>query len=322
MGSEFLVMSLEVLLATYNGEKFLLEQLMSIQNQTLCPERLLVYDDSSTDQTLEVLERFSASSPLPVTMLSADGRLGCIKAFSRLLQESTAAYVALADQDDRWDIDKLERTYALLRQLEQRHGADTPILVHSDLRLITASGDAMADSFLRRQRLDPSRISMNDLVFTNVVTGCTVMVNRALLDQALPIPVESMMHDWWLALVASRFGVIGFLESATLDYRQHAGNLLGSSGLGWRYWKRRLMLVFSSSGLGGTLRATIMQALAFRERYGELPSPSITLFKLPRHQRIGALLRLRAWPHKHGALRNLAFYILLLFMPRLKISDC
>lgn len=309
-------MDLEVLMATYNGEKFLLEQLISIQNQSLCPKRLIVYDDASADQTLEILNRFAASSPLAVSVLPGDGRLGCIGAFSHLLQHSTAAYVALADQDDRWDADKLECSYGLLRQLEQRHGVETPILVHSDLRLITAEGEAMADSFLQRQRLDPCRTGMNDLIYTNVVTGCTVMVNRALLDKALPIPADSMMHDWWLALVASRFGVIGFLDRPTLDYRQHGSNLLGSSGLGWRYWKSRLMRVLTSSGLGGTLRASFVQARVFQERYQEQPSPSAALLRLSRQRRILALMSLSEWPSKHGLLRNVAFYLLLLILPR------
>jgi hypothetical protein len=105
-------------------------------------------------------------------------------------------------------------------------------LVHSDLELVDAAGNRLGVRYLQRQRLDPERTAPVDLALTNVVTGCTALCNRALLELALPLPVEALMHDWWLALVASAFGRIGWLPQATVLYRQHGANVLGAQGLG------------------------------------------------------------------------------------------
>ena len=96
---------------------------------------------------------------------------------------------------------------------------------------MAADGRRLGSTYVQQQRLDPRRTAPEPLALTNVVTGCTAMVNRALLDQALPIPPEALMHDWWLALVASGFGAIGWLPQLRVLYRQHGGNVLGAQGL-------------------------------------------------------------------------------------------
>ena len=131
-------------------------------------------------------------------------------------------------------------------------------MVHSDLRLIDGDGLHLGSSYLKHQRLDPSRTGLNDLVLTNVVTGCTVLMNRALCSKA-SIPVEALMHDWWLALVASATGAIGFMPKAFVLYRQHGGNVLGARGTVYTH-------VASSAAADGPRTDALFELWWFRHR--------------------------------------------------------
>ena len=309
---------IEVVLPTYNGAAYLAEQVDSIHRQTLRPQRLLVRDDGSSDGTQALLAELQQHYGSWLHWLPSENNLGCSANVNRLLEASRAPYVALADQDDIWLPEKLAQSLALLQRLEQQHGVHRPLLVHSDLELMAADGDRLGRTYVQHQRLDPCRTSPEALTLTNVVTGCTVMVNRALLNQALPIPAEALMHDWWLALVASRFGAIGWLPQPMVLYRQHGGNVLGAQGLGLAYWMTRLRNLLVDPAAGGHTRAALRQADCFEKRYGQRLSALPALLQLPRRRRWLALLKLsdQQRPSKHGPLRTLGLYGLLAWLPR------
>ena len=309
---------IEVVLPTYNGAAYLRQQVASIDQQTLRPQRLLVRDDGSTDGTQELLVVLKTEYGNWLHLLPSEENLGCSANVNRLLEATKAPYVALADQDDVWLPHKLEASLALLKQLERCQGEQTPLLVHSDLELVNGDGTLLGCTYLQRQRLDPMLTAPEHLVLTNVVTGCTVLLNRALLKQALPIPAEALMHDWWLALVASRFGEIAFLPDPTVQYRQHGANVLGAQGLGLSYWMRRLQNLVADPSAGGHTRAALQQADCFEQRYGQQLSALPGLLQLPRRRRWLALLNLSSEqrPSKHGPLRSLGLYGLLAWLPR------
>lgn len=305
--------SIEVVLPTYNGVAFLEQQIESIAAQTVRPRRLLIRDDGSTDGTLELLKDLSCRYIDWIVLLSDDERLGCIANVNRLLEFSTAPYVALADQDDLWDDDKLERSLNLLIDLECRHGCQIPLVVHSDLRLIDAEGKCLGKSFLATQRLNPYFDSLHDLFITNVVTGCTVVLNRACIRLALPIPLEALMHDWWLALVATAHGKVGFLPDSTISYRQHDSNQLGATGLGWNYWRERFRSCSSKQSPMQRVQGVLNQARAFESRFAVSALPLLTLMNTPRQLRWILLLLppSSTRPRKHGIVRTVFFYIIL-----------
>lgn len=311
-------MVIEVMLPTYNGAPYLEAQLASIHAQTLRPTRVLLRDDGSCDGTLALIAQLKQHYGVWLEVLPADSNLGCTANVNQLLEASSAPYVALADQDDFWLPQKLEQSFALMQALEDRLGATIPLLVHSDLELVDAQAQPIGCRYLERQHLNPQRINPFDLALTNVVTGCTALFNRPLLHMALPIPTEAMMHDWWLALVASAFGQIALLEQPGVLYRQHGGNLLGSQGLGLAYWRHRLKQLFADPAAGVSIRATLQQAEKFEQRYGLPISALPPLLKLPRRQRWLALLQLPTdqRPTKHGILRTLGLYGLLACLPR------
>ena len=219
--------------------------------------------------------------------------------------------MALADQDDQWLPEKLESSLTLLKQLEQIHGVEMPLMVHSDLALIDSDGTPLGCSYLQRQRLDPSRTGLDDLVLTNVVTGCSVLLNRALLQKALPIPAEALMHDWWLALVASANGVIGFLPEPAVLYRQHGSNVLGAQGIGLRRIIGRLLHP-RGHGPRALFRAVVRQASLLQHRFN---LPELLLVRAMAEGRLLRCWRLCSQPArrrkllKHGPLRTWALWL-------------
>jgi hypothetical protein len=223
---------LAIVLATYNGERFLPELLGSLRGQTVRDWRLLVRDDGSTDGTVDLVRRTAELDPRIELFADDFGRRGPSGSFGALLEEAVrrgAAHVALADQDDAWLPDKLERQLAALRAAERTAGTDRPILVHTDLAVVDEQLRPRHPSMIRLQRLEAGRERpLRALLFHNCVTGCTALANRALLERALPIPERAMMHDWWLGQCAAAFGNLVFLDTATLLYRQHGNNAVGS----------------------------------------------------------------------------------------------
>jgi len=303
----------EVLLATCNGELFLGQQIASILEQSVLPQRLLIADDNSSDRTGVCIKGWQNESPVPIEVLpSAEaGRLGSSRNFERLLQASQAPYVMLADQDDIWDRDKAERLLDQIARLEQCWGQDTPLLVHADLRLIDAAGLCFAASFHRCQGLNPERCSTLEIGLQNVVTGCASLLNRTCVRMALPFPDQVVLHDWWLALVAAEAGAIGYLPEACMSYRQHGKNVVGAVG-----WRRQLMgrlrQVVATANWKVSARQLIspglLQLYACLDRFDS----SVRLVCLEGLWcrwpwiRIQAAWRLRL--QKHGPWRTLGFY--------------
>jgi hypothetical protein len=319
LGTVVTTAPIEVVLPTYNGALYLEAQLASIDAQNLRPARVLLRDDGSCDCTPVLIQRFQERYGSWLKVLPADGNLGCKANVNRLLEATVAPYVALADQDDVWLPEKLAVSLHLIQELEKRHGARTPLLVHSDLELVNEVGKPLGCTYLQRQRLDPQRTAPVDLALTNVVTGCTALMNRALLEKALPIPPQALMHDWWLALVASVSGRIALLEEPSVLYRQHGGNVLGAHGVGLHYWLKRLTSLLAEPAAGGHTRAALQQANLFEERYGQRISVFPALLREPRRCRWFSLLQLSASerPNKHGLLRTLGLNGLMICMPRL-----
>ena len=325
MGIEIVVISalsqsgleIEVVIPVFNGVRYLEQQIESIANQSLPPTRVILRDDGSTDGSLDLIVDLQKRYGDWLLVLPAGVNLGCIGNINCLLSATSAPYVALADQDDVWIKDKLERSFDLLRLLESSHGAVCPILVHSDLELIDALGLSLGTTYFQRQHLHACRVAPEDLVLSNVVKGCTLLCNRSLLRQALPIPKPALMHDWWLALVASVFGRLELLEGVTVRYRQHDSNVVGSKGLGPQYWWRRLLNFVQDPSAGGHTRAALRQAKCFEGRYGRSLSRLPALMALPRCHRWLPLFSLFGQKQisKHGPLRTLALWLLLLFLP-------
>lgn len=262
---------IDIVLATYNGAAHLRAQLDSLLQQEQADWRLLVRDDGSTDATAEILADYARRCPERISLLPHDGRrLGGCGNFAELMAHASADYVMLCDQDDVWLPEKIRVTLAEMRRLEELHGQEAPLLVHSDCAVVDGELKPLSSSLWRLQGGQPRRCALNQLLVQNVVTGCTAMVNRALLERALPIPAGALMHDWWLALVTAAFGKIGALSRPTMLYRQHGGNQIGAQRWDLRYL---VGLLGQRDVIHEVLARDRRQAQAFSDHFGEALSP-------------------------------------------------
>ncbi len=307
-----------VVMAVYNGGRFLEDQIASILNQSYPHIHLYVRDDGSTDNSVRIIRNLLVQHPGQITLLEdEEKRLGVVGNFQRLLEFVLAhereSYIMLADQDDVWLPGKVAATLQKMQTMELWAGTETPLLVHTNLCVTDAHLDVLDPSFWHYQNLNPARDDPRSLCMQNMVTGCTVMINKPLLLKALPIPDSVIMHDWWLALVASAFGAIRFLPQATMFYRQHGKNDTGaqkfSSG---SYLLRAIQRLYSSKGFWTALQRLQGQAEAFLERYRQELDPileaDLEAFVLmgpqtPRHKRM-RLLFLRHF-RRHGWIRTM-----------------
>ena len=261
-----------VLLATYNPGPYLYEQIRSISGVS----QILISDDCSTDGTLERIH--SGQYGENVKLVSSGIKFGSAKSnFSALLNLCNSEYAFFCDQDDVWLPDKISLSLTRLKELEAIYGTNTPLLVFSDSTVVNQDLSVISNSFWKYEGLNPNFAnSFKNLVIQNVAQGCTMCFNKALIDKALPIPDEAIMHDWWLMLVASAFGRIDFLERPTILYRQHGSNEVGAKSYSlstsiYRFLKER-------DTIRSSLRLSQTQAKAFRDRYSSSLTPELSSF--------------------------------------------
>ncbi len=221
--------SISIALCTYNGAKYLEEQLNSFSRQTILPAELVVCDDGSIDSTCDVLRNFAKEAPFQVHIYENDMNLGHMQNFSKAISLCKGNYIALSDQDDVWLPDKNEVSLQGMRVVEQKYGKNTPILVYTDLTVVDSSCRVIHPSFMRYQHLK-NNCFLSSLITQNCVTGCCCLMNRTLANEAVPIPKGAAMHDWWLALIATTRGRIQYIEKPTILYRQHGKNAVGAKG--------------------------------------------------------------------------------------------
>ena len=212
-----------VVMATFNGEKFLRAQIDSILNQSYSNIELVAVDDASTDNTLGILFEY-ASIDNRVKVYNLKKNIGFICNFERGINLSKGEYIVLADQDDIFRNDKIS---LLLKVLLENSACDLAI---SDLSLIDDSDFLIADSMWKKQKRNPpSGHPFKHLAHENFANGCAMMMRRKLLTKILPFPANCIVHDWWIAIVAAseRSGGICLVNESLTYYRQHDFNLIG-----------------------------------------------------------------------------------------------
>ena len=222
---------IDILMATYNGERFVAEQIESIQCQSYENWRLLVSDDCSTDGTLDVVRHYAASDNRIRIVSEGVKRGGAKENFFALMGFSDAPYCMFCDQDDVWLPEKIEKSLAGMRRLEAGSSADSPLLVFCDMKVVDGGLSVIHESFERSSHFDISELTFDRLVSLNVAAGCCQCFNAKLRDTCLDCEdVGSVeMHDWWTVLIAAAFGTIGYIDQPLSLYRQHGGNVVGAN---------------------------------------------------------------------------------------------
>lgn len=226
------LMRVSVVLCTFNGERYLSQQLESLLSQTRLPEQIVILDDLSRDNSWAILERFAdraTSCGILVDLRLNPENLGYVRNFEYALNLADGEVIFLCDQDDVWNADKIER---ITSEFEARPSLR---LIHTDAELVDENGLAIGCGLF--EALELSKREINDvhenrafdvLIRRSIATGATMAIRRELLDDALPFP-DHWVHDEWLAVVASLLSGMDCLESRFIDYRQHAFNQIGVS---------------------------------------------------------------------------------------------
>jgi len=221
--------SVEIVLAAYNGGKYITELFDSILCQTYKNWQLVIRDDNSSDDTTKIIGDYLKLHPDKFRKINdKNGNVGVIKNFEILLRASRSDYVLLCDQDDFWMPDKIEKLINRMLSAEDEASKDCPILIYSDYKIVDEELQVIAPSFWRLVNIKPWHNSLNRLLVENVITGCTVMMNRKLVEMCLPFGKQIIMHDWWMGLVAALYGRLAYIEEQLVCYRQHDRNVIGA----------------------------------------------------------------------------------------------
>ena len=266
-------MTVSILLATYNGEKFLSPQMDSLLAQSESGFRILYQDDGSADGTREILRAWSERDARIIPAAHQGEHLGPAGNFFSLLSQTDSEYVCLCDQDDLWERDKLRTLLAACRQAEAARPG-IPILVHSDASVIDQDGRQTAPSFFHLQGWDPQAVHLNQLLVQNNATGCMMMMNRPLTDLVVRYghPEKMFMHDWFIALTAAAFGEIVFLDEPLVRYRQHGDNTIGASRSG--LLSRGVRALREKDRAAARIALTYTHTKDFADSYGEALPPA------------------------------------------------
>ena len=233
-----------VLMATWQGKAYVGEQLDSILAQTKPVDRIVISDDGSTDGTLDILQEYKERYPQQIELISHkdDGYSGHLNGAAAnffylirrecRLESAPSDYWFLSDQDDIWMSDKVEKMIGKISEVAGGVESGSPILLYSDVKVVDRDKNILSDSLFAYQHMNPDRVEFSEVLVENPVTGGAAMFNQALLKLVAQTPLSCIMHDWWLALVASCFGSIICLEEPLGYYRQHEHNVMGARRTG------------------------------------------------------------------------------------------
>jgi glycosyltransferase involved in cell wall biosynthesis len=270
-------MRIAVAMGTYQGERYLEEQLATIVAQTRPPDALYVSDDASADDTLGVLKRFAETAPFPVEVITSDGRLGVTHNYERVIAAAEGDVIVLSDQDDRWlphRVERIEREFA---------ADDATCLTFSDAYLINSQNRRTGDrlwaiaGFSRAQQKRMRRDPFGQLMGRSIVSGCTLAFRAECRRLLVPFPQEEtasavrVFHDRWISIVLAVACGVTLIEEPLVEYRIHPRQRVGIPALQIRKLVPSSLLRWRSAAVPtrehtARLEATIALLSIVRER--------------------------------------------------------
>ncbi len=222
---------ISIAVCTYNGERFLQQQLDSLLAQTLRPDEIIVRDDVSSDSSAAIAAAFATRAQTRGIRVDAQvnpENLGYRRNFQEAITACSGDLIFLCDQDDVWDATKLQRFADIFQARPEL------LVLHSNARLIDGQGEPLPGSLFASLKIRPHELrGMHDgrafevLLRRNLLTGAAMAFRRSVLPQVLPLPTHGWVHDAWIGILAATAGVVDTLEECTIAYRLHEHNQLG-----------------------------------------------------------------------------------------------
>lgn len=224
-------------MATYNGEKYLVEQLDSIINQTYHNWNLLIRDDNSTDKTLEIIQNYHKKDKRIKILKDNKGNLGIVRNFEELLKSSESEFIMFSDQDDIWVENKLDMYLKMIEKIKNKG-----FMIHSDAILFDKNkSNILKDTFISKKAINRG---LENVFFNYFVQGATILISKEIKNFILPFPKEVYLHDRYIHLISELFFERIFVNKALIYYRQHGDNQIGAKNtirelLSKRYFDER-----------------------------------------------------------------------------------
>jgi glycosyltransferase involved in cell wall biosynthesis len=260
---------IDILLATYNGARFLSLQLDSLLNQTYNQIHIFIRDDGSKDNTLQIVKSYQHQFPEKITLI--EGEINQNKAtgnFSILMTYSTSDYILFSDQDDIWELDKVEKLYHKITAVEALN-PNMPVYIFSDLKMIDEKGSEIASSLWEKEGINPKNIKLGNLLTQNIANGCASIINKKLLELGKDIPKGVLMHDHWLIILASAAGVVDYITDKTINHRIHQSNSSRAESEIKKERKKSLMSIIKGENLDNYYQKLKSQAILIKQRLQE-----------------------------------------------------
>ena len=304
---------ISILMAAYNGEAYIAEQIDSIFAGNFSDFTLHINDDGSTDGTVAIIEKYAEKFPGKVILTqSPQNSGGATQNFLEMMATHQDDYIMLCDQDDIWLPDKIEKTLAKMKEMEAKYPS-TPLLVHTDLAVVDHNLNVLHHSYKYSTARNFDRRLENQVLTLNNVSGCTIMYNRALAALLTRKPEYCMVHDWWLQIVAAYLGKIGYIRDSTILYRQHGGNEIGAKNV--RSIGYKLRQLRNIGFIKARINSTYPQAESFLSLFREkLQPPQIELLekftampKMGKLRKLYTIFKYRLF--MDGFSRNIAFLL-------------
>ena len=228
---------IDILMATYNGEKYLVEQLDSIINQTYRNWNLLIRDDNSTDKTLEIIQNYHKKDKRIKILKDNKGNIGIVRNFEELLKSSESEFIMFSDQDDIWVENKLDMYLKMIEKIKNKG-----FMIHSDAILFDKNkSNILKDTFISKKAINKG---LENVFFNYFVQGATILISKEIKNFILPFPKEVYLHDRYIHLISELFFERIFVNKALIYYRQHGDNQIGAKNtirelLSKRYFDER-----------------------------------------------------------------------------------
>ena len=228
---------IDILMATYNGEKYLVEQLDSIINQTYHNWNLLIRDDNSTDKTLEIIQNYHKKDKRIKILKDNKGNIGIVRNFEELLKSSESEFIMFSDQDDIWVENKLDMYLKMIEKIKNKG-----FMIHSDAILFDKNkSNILKDTFISKKAINKG---LENVFFNYFVQGATILISKEIKNFILPFPKEVYLHDRYIHLISELFFERIFVNKALIYYRQHGDNQIGAKNtirelLSKRYFDER-----------------------------------------------------------------------------------
>lgn len=215
---------ISVAMTTYNGEKYIEQQLYSILNQTRPVDEVIICDDGSNDRTVDIIKSMKDDR---IKLVENDSNLGYIMNFKKAISLTQGEYIFLSDQDDIWEPNKVETMVNLMEETGCDALCSNFSLIDKDSRRITNRECLQIDSFIEKAKNRILQISFFRLLFGNIAQGCTYCFTKKIKQVYLEIDNKEVIHDYQIMLIAAAIGKVLFLNEKLIRYRLHDNNSIG-----------------------------------------------------------------------------------------------